>query len=178
MKKFEMKKVVGLLLAIAFILTAFTGCASNETEQPLAVYSFSGENEQFALNNGVVASNIDGCIFNGGELIAKDLVLTDVSKYNTRFFKYVNGEQETIQSGSCEYADGTQDKTLHKCLGFTGSGQTEANSGKKLYMDISDLKDNLYFELKLFDAEGDSKGEYQLQLDVKVIRETAVQSEE
>lgn len=41
---------------IAILILTLTGCGKEEPEQ-LTVYSFSGENEQLAVSNGVIVLN-------------------------------------------------------------------------------------------------------------------------
>lgn len=55
------------LAFMTILMLALTGCGKEEQE-PLRIYSFSGENEQFAVSNGII--DLNGTLY--FELTTKD----------------------------------------------------------------------------------------------------------
>ena len=66
-----MKKIMAVMLSLLACTVLLAGCStsseSNE-EQPLKVYSFSGENEYISVSNGVIILDGKDEICYGGDL--------------------------------------------------------------------------------------------------------------
>ena len=52
-----MKIIVRVLLITVLYTCLFSSCGMKPAEEPLVVYSFSGENEMFSISNGVIVLN-------------------------------------------------------------------------------------------------------------------------
>ena len=52
-----MKIVVRILLITVLYTCLLSSCGMKPAEEPLVVYSFSGENEMFSISNGVIVLN-------------------------------------------------------------------------------------------------------------------------
>ncbi len=65
-----MKRIIYVLLITIFCSRLFSGCEQKTVEEPLTVYSFSGENEMFSILNGVAVLNSEQEIFYGGDFRA------------------------------------------------------------------------------------------------------------
>ena len=76
-----MKKIVVILLSALACCTMFIGCSNSSAHQEhhLSVYSFSGEDEQFAISNGVIVLNSTEETFYGGELKEKKDKITKIA---------------------------------------------------------------------------------------------------
>ena len=149
-----MKKVFAILLTILSCSVLFSGCGTKPVEEQVAVYSFHGENEIFSISNGVIALTPAEEVFYGGNLEGE---LPGVVSYSMTFY---------ISSGD-------DDKTLlsNKVTDMTGgtisiSGETGKVSGDILKeTELNELQNNLYFELKTTNLEGE-ENTYSLQLTV------------
>ena len=85
--------------ALAFmtiLMLALTGCGKAEQE-PLRVYSFSGENEQLTVSNGIIVFNGSEEIFSGGDLKAADESFLDITSYSTTFYTISGSECDSFQ---------------------------------------------------------------------------------
>ena len=87
------------LAFMTILMLALTGCGKEEQE-PLRVYSFSGENEQFAVSNGIIVLNGSEEIFSGGDLKAADDCFLDITSYSTTFYTISGSEKNVILSNS------------------------------------------------------------------------------
>ena len=75
-----MKKVTPVLMAIVFCALLLAGCSISSQSrqgQPLAVYSFSGENEFISVSNGVIVLDAEEEICYGGNLETRKDKFTD-----------------------------------------------------------------------------------------------------
>ena len=167
MKKFL---ICILVLTLAFALTA---CGKTEPEQ-LAVYSFSGENEQFAVFNGVIVLSSSNEIFCGGDLKINEEYISDIVSYSTTFYTMSGDEKRIILS------NGVTDMTgglvnVHGDLGqVSGDGILTGTQPNR----VDDLQDNLYFELLTTGTDG-KENTYQLQVFVtEVTKEVTAGTEE
>lgn len=73
----------------------FIGCSNSSAnqEQRLSVYSFSGEDEQFAISNGVIVLNSTEETFYGGDLKEKQDKLSDIAAYTKTFYVMSGNEK-------------------------------------------------------------------------------------
>lgn len=82
---------IALIIILLFIITSCTK-PENQTE----VYSFSGENENIVINNGLIIVTDDLEKFIGGDLSFKGKEPLDVKDYFEKFFFYKDGNEEII----------------------------------------------------------------------------------
>lgn len=106
-----MKKLISLLTVAILCFCLLVGCSQNgeNKSEKITVYSFCGENEQFAVTNGVIVISADEEIFYGGDLkVTDDEYFTDITSYSVKFYTITNGEkayvQENIEAhGQCHF---------------------------------------------------------------------------
>ena len=158
-----MKKTRISLLLLFFCCLILSGCGtSTESEPSLTVYSFSGENEQFSISNGVIVLTPDEEIFYGGDLTEKQETLSDIVEYSTTFYAMSGNEQKTLLSNSVIDETGT---------GVEISGQTGRIAGDVISRaQIDDLQNGLFFELKTTSSNGEQH-QYQIQLTLTEVTE-------
>ena len=155
-----MKIVVRILLITVLYTCLLSSCGMKPAEEPLVVYSFSGENEMFSISNGVIVLNEGKEIFYGGNL---DGELSDIIAYSMTFY---------IQSGSDDIV--LLSNSVNDMTGGTISiaGETGNISGDVLKgAEEDDLQNKLYFELKTTNLDGE-KNTYQLPLTVTEVTKT------
>ena len=152
-----MKKISGVTLSLLVCTLLLAGCGtspkSNE-EQPLRVYSFSGENEYISVSNGVIILDGKDEICYGGNVKVMSDKFADITTYSTTI--YINeSEKEILLSNSVDdQTGGTIDV----------SGNIGKVSGDILRdSDADKLTDNLWFELKTTNLDGE-ENTYQVQL--------------
>ena len=159
MKKHEYK-VIYVLLITVLCTCLLLGCSSKPAEEPLVVYSFSGENEMFSISNGVIVLNEGEEIFYGGNL---DGELSDIIAYSMTFYIQSGSDDIVLLSNSVtDMTGGT--------IGIAGeTGKISGDVLKRAEED--DLQNNLYFELKTTNLDGE-ENTYQLQLTVTEVTKT------
>ena len=159
MKKHEYK-VIYVLLITVLCTCLLLGCSSKPAEEPLVVYSFSGENEMFSISNGVIVLNEGEEIFYGGNLIGE---LSDIVAYSMTFYIQSGSDNIVLLSNSVtDMTGGT--------IGIAGeTGKISGDVLKRAEED--DLQNNLYFELKTTNLDGE-ENTYQLQLAVTEVTKT------
>jgi hypothetical protein len=91
--KIMRKKFIAIILIVIF-LCVFTSCT--RTDNQTEIYSFSGENENIAINNGLIIVTNDSEKFIGGDLSFKGDEPLDAKDYFERFFYYKDGNEEII----------------------------------------------------------------------------------
>ena len=155
-----MKKVTPVLMAIVFCALLLAGCSISSQSrqgQPLAVYSFSGENEFISVSNGVIVLDAEEEICYGGNLETRKDKFTDIASYSATIYLTSDGEENILMSNRVE------DKT-------GGAINISEDIGKitgdiLIPDDIDNLVDGLWFELKTVDLDGE-ENTYHLQLEV------------
>lgn len=155
-----MKKIMAVMLSLLACTVLLAGCntssESNE-EQPLKVYSFSGENEYISVSNGVIILDGKDEICYGGDLKVMSDDFSDITTYSTTI--YINGSEKAILLSNSvdDQTGGTIDVS-----GNIGkiSGDFLRDSDDKL---TDKLTDNLWFELKTTNLSGE-ENTYQVQL--------------
>ena len=138
-----MKKVTPVLMAIVFCALLLAGCSISSQSrqgQPLAVYSFSGENEFISVSNGVIVLDAEEEICYGGNLETRKDKFTDIASYSATIYLTSDGEENILMSNRVE------DKT-------GGAINISEDIGKitgdiLIPDDIDNLVDGLWFELK------------------------------
>ena len=155
-----MKIIVRVLLITVLYTCLLSSCGMKPAEEPLVVYSFSGENEMFSISNGVIVLNEGEEIFYGGNL---DGELSDIIAYSMTFYIQSGSDDIVLLSNSVtDMTGGT--------IGI--AGETGKISGDVLKSAEEDnLQNNLYFELKTTNLSGE-ENTYQLQLTVTEITKT------
>lgn len=150
-------KVAALFVLLVLVLA---GCGKAEPEQ-LRVYSFSGENEQFSISNGVIVLSSEETVFYGGILTPKELFPAEVTSCSATFYWGSGGEEQLLlshsvvdQTGACVNVAGD----LGKISGPDAVWKTEFDS----------LAELLYFKLVATDKSGE-EFVYQLPLSVTEI---------
>ena len=155
-----MKKVTPVLMAIVFCALLLAGCSISSQSrqgQPLAVYSFSGENEFISVSNGVIVLDAEEEICYGGNFETRKDKFTDIASYSATIYLTSDGEENILMSNRVE------DKT-------GGAINISEDIGKitgdiLIPDDIDNLVDGLWFELKTVDLDGE-ENTYHLQLEV------------
>ena len=156
-----MKKIRAVMLSLLACTVLLAGCntspESNE-EQPLKVYSFSGENEHISVSNGVIILDGKDEICYGGDLKVMSDDFSDITTYSTTI--YINGSEKEIllSNGVDDQTGGTIDV----------SGNIGKISGDILGDSDDKLTDNLWFELKTTNLSGE-ENTYQVQLETTEI---------
>ena len=159
-----MKKLLAFLLAAILCFGLLAGCSRNneDVHDDPAVYSFCGEHELFTVMSGVIAINADEEMFDGGDLEVIDQErFIDIASYSVTFYTMTNREKRVIMSNS------VVDQTNGS---INVSGDLGRMSGKDILIgnkveNISELRDNLYFELTTTSSDG-TQTTYQVQLTV------------
>ncbi len=163
-----MKKWMEIFLIFVCVL-GLAGCAelsSDEQEHVFGVYSFCGANEQFEVSNGVIILNTEE-IFYGGDLdVLHDELFSNVASYTTTFYTIRNGEQRVIISNAVVDETGGSVNMEGELGKASGDGFILGDKVER----IDDLRNNLWFELKTVDTNG-QENIYQLQLTVTEITE-------
>ena len=156
-----MKKIRAVMLSLLACTVLLAGCntspESNE-EQPLKVYSFSGENEYISVSNGVIILDGKDEICYGGDLKVMSDDFSDITTYSTTI--YINGSEKEIllSNGVDDQTGGTIDV----------SGNIGKISGDILGDSDDKLTDNLWFELKTTNLSGEENS-YQVLLETTEI---------
>lgn len=150
-----MKKIVTIVLILACVM-GLVGCGNIKEN---TTYSFHGEHEYFTITHGEIALGGKEEVFNGGvlESYLSDLFENAVS-YSTTFYTLKNGEKHVILSNSVVDQTGTPIK-VNVSLGTISGSNIITDAVEK----IDDLGENLWFELKINDSNGEENA-YQLQL--------------
>lgn len=151
-----MRKLTAFLCILLSVLM-LAGC--NDTEQ-ITTYTLRGEHDYFAISNGSITLSDAEEVFDGGDLqITQSGVFEEVASYSTTFYMIADGERRIILSNSVvDQTGGTI--SIEGDLGKgAGDGFIIGNKVKK----IDDLKENLWFELKTTDLNGNEEV-YQVQL--------------
>ena len=152
-----------VLVFMAILLLTLAGCEKAEKEQ-LTVYSFSGENEQLSISNGIIILNGTEETFSGGDLKVSDDFFDNITSYSTTFYIMAGDEKDVILSNGM--VDMTGDT-----VNISGDlGQISGDSAiRRIKIDgTSDLKNILYFELTTKDMDG-NENVYQLELSLTEI---------
>ena len=152
-----------VLVFMAILLLTLAGCEKVEQEQ-LTVYSFSGENEQLSISNGIIILNGTEETFSGGDLKVSDDFFDNIASYSTTFYIMAGDEKDVILSNGM--VDMTGDT-----VNISGDlGQISGDSAiRRIKIDgTSDLKNIFYFELTTKDMDG-NENVYQLELSLTEI---------
>ena len=157
-----MRRTFTILCTILLCMGLLIGCSQSDENKSgkIAVYSFSGKNEQFAVANGVIVIGADEEIFYGGDLSVIDQEqFTDISFYSMKFYAMANGAKRTIMHNSVVDQTGGSINVTGNLGRIAGKDVLIGNKVEN----VSDLTDNLYFELITTDLSG-KQNTFELQL--------------
>ncbi len=152
---------------MAILTLALSGCGKEEPDQ-LTVYSFSGENEQLTVSNGVIVLNGTEEIFFGGDLKVTGDLPADITSYSTTFYTMSGSERDVIFSNS------TVDMTggMVNVSGDLGQISGDSIIRRIKIEDVNDLENVLYFELTTKNKNGE-ENVYPLQMSLTKITKNA-----
>ena len=121
---------------------------------------FPCEHEYFVISNGSIVFSDTEEVFQGGYLeTTQSDFFEDVASYSTTFYTITNGKRKTILS----------DRVIDQTGGSVDvNGELGSVSGEDVVFgnkipNIDELKENLWFELKTTDLNGEDNV-YQIQL--------------
>ena len=164
-----MKRLFPFLIAVILCVGMLAGCSQNgeNKSEEIIVYSFCGENEQFTVMNGVIIISADEEVFCGGDLSVIDQdQFADIASYSVKFYTMANGEKRTIMHNSVVDQTGGSINVTDDLGRMSGKDILIGNKTEN----VSELTDNLYFELSTMDLDG-KQNTFQLQLIVTEITE-------
>lgn len=146
-----MKKLITFALVCLLVLT---GC---NNEKQVSTYSFHGEHEAFTISNGSIILSEEEEVFHGGELKTTQSGLFDeMDSYSTAFYTLIHGEQEILHSNTViDQTDGSI--TINWEEDDLGSISSEAPFISSKFESMNELKENLWFELKITYLNGEEK---------------------
>ena len=148
-----MKRLFFVLLTLMLCVGMLAGCSQSDESksEKNAVYSFCGENEQFAVTNGVIVIGADEEIFYGGDLsIIDQEQFADIASYSVKFYTMANGEERTIMHNSVVDQTGGSIIVTGDLGRMAGENLLIGNKTET----ASELTDSLYFELSTTDLSG------------------------
>ena len=155
---------------MAILTLALSGCGKEEPDQ-LTVYSFSGENEQLTVSNGVIVLNGTEEIFDGGDLKVTGDFPSDITSYSTTFYTMSGSEKDIILSNSMADMTGG----MVKISGDLGQISGDSAIRRIKIDDVNGLENNLYFDLITKNKDGE-ENVYQLQMFLTEITENAIKN--
>ena len=159
-----MKRFSAMIGALAFSCGLLAGCG--EQPEKLSVYSFCGENEQFALENGIIVLTEDKEVITGGDLRAKTEPAPAVSAYIKTIYLLV--EQEPVPL----LTSGVEDKTGGNVFLVKDSPAKLSGAGGSLTQNEEHLGNNLFLQLEITDPQGE-QASYEIPLEVtEILTET------
>lgn len=164
-----MKRLFFVLLTLIVCVGMLVGCSQSDENksEKVSVYSFCGENEQFAVTNGVIVIGADEEIFYGGDLAIIDQEqFADIASYSVKFYTMANGEERTIMHNSVVDQTGGSINVTGDLGRMTGENLLIGNKTET----VSELTDSLYFELGISDLSG-KQNTFQLHLMVTEVTE-------
>lgn len=159
--------ILGIVVVLSVSALLLTGCgvsSESNQEQSLKVYSFSGENDFISVSNGVIVLDAKDEICYGGDLEVKPDEFADITTYSATIYFNIGNERATLMSNSVEDITGGT-------IGVSGDiGKITGDIVRD--SDIDKLVDNLWFELKTTDLNG-QENTCQLQLETTEITKRA-----
>lgn len=139
-----MKKVISVAFALIMFIT-LVACNEQTYKEQITIYSYSGENEQYSLINGIIMLSEDKDIIYGGKLNPKDEQIANLVSDNMKLYVLVNNEEITLTSFSSVESGGD---------GFSlrnpGSCTAQISEDEK-----ENLLSNLYFRLSVETLSGE-----------------------
>lgn len=160
-----MKKATTFGVTVLSCALLFTGCgisSEHSQEQALIVYSFSGENDFVSVSNGVIVLDAKDEICYGGDLKVEPDEFTNITTFSTTIYLYSDNEKDILMSDKVEDTTGGTIDVSGNIGKISGDILSDSDTDK--------LVDNLWFELKTTDLDGE-ENTYQLQLKITKITE-------
>ena len=154
-----------LYVALAAALT-LAGCENTESSQPLAVYSFHGENELLAIHNGVIVIRDGAEVFDGGDLEVQEDFPSEITSYTTEFYYLSGNKEKTILTHSVVDQTGNQISVEGDMGRISGDGAIFGLGAQD--QELAYLQNGLYFELTTIDQSG-TQNVYQVQMSVSEV---------
>lgn len=155
------------ILPLFLLLLTLTGYSRADSRPP-AVYSFSGENDLFAVSNGVIVLNDPEEIFYGGYLEPFDDFPTDATAFSATYYAQNGAEKDVFLSNAVVDQTGHMLRVSGDLGKISGDDILTRFAGKALL----DFKDNLYLDLTLTDSAG-KQHTYTLHMTVQEITDNA-----
>ena len=153
-----MKKMMALVSALVCVLV-LAGCKNAKQVQG-STYTFRGEHEYFVISNGSIVFSDTEEVFRGGYLeITQSDFFEDVASYSTTFYTITNGKRKIILSDRVIDQTGSSVDVNGELGSVSGE---DVIFGNKI-SNIDELKENLWFELKITDLNGEDNV-YQIKL--------------
>lgn len=162
-KVFGINKKMKVLIVLSIVILILIGCGKSKSKQ-VAVYSFSGENNQFIISNGVIVLSPEENVFYGGDLKVKEDFSDNIVSFSTRFYDYVEETENTILSSSVIDQSGgsiSLEGDLGKISGESAILGTSDN-------ELDNLKNNLFLEITITNKNGE-ECVYQIQMSVREV---------
>lgn len=153
-----MKKRLIAVVFIAITIFLITSCTKPESE--IEIYSFSGENKNITINNGLIIVTDDLEKFIGGDLSFKNNGPSNIKESSEKFFFDKDGKEDAILSNATTVEGSNKGTQISSELGTISSEDLFYGN------DLELIKDSLKFSLsgKLMNGES---FEYKLDLVVK-----------
>ena len=150
-----MKKIVAILLAVTMSCTVFMGCGGEKLKEKedISVYSFSGENEQIKISNGVIAILPEEQTVYGGDLEMKQKELADIVSCSMTYYTLSEEGKKVLWTDKVKDVEGKKEDI---------SGSLGQVTGENM---IKEVNENIFFELEMTSSNGEKK-KYQLELPI------------
>lgn len=161
-KKLIFISIAFIIILLLFFISSYEKTKNENIRNKLQIYSFSGENKDIIINNGLVVITDDIAKFIGGDLSFKDKEFLDVKDYFLKFFFYKNKNEDIILDNG-----GTMQS---KNKGLLVPGRLGEISSKNLFTenDLKSIEQSLMFSLNGTLMNG-KVFEYYIKLDVKKV---------
>lgn len=143
-----MKKIIALLLLVSCMLT-LSAC-NNAMKEKTRVYSFTGENEEYVITNGVIVLMDEEDIFYGGELKALQADgIKNIASYRAEFYTRIDDEEDVVLVSAMD--NDSSSEMLNIDFGkASGNGKMlDDNFGK-----MDELQGDFWCELRIKDTQG------------------------
>lgn len=153
-----MRIILVIIALLVITLCLITSCTKQQKE--IEIYSFSGENDIVAINNGLMIVTDDSEKFIGGDLTFKGEELSDVKYYSTKFFFYKDEIETTVLNNINSFEGTTKGMHISPDMGSISS--------KDLFYgnDLELIENSLSFLLSGIFINGE-KFDYNVVLNVK-----------
>ena len=114
-----MKKKLLTIGFMVIILSFITACMKSQDK--IKIYSFTGENEDIIINNGLIIITDSSEKFIGGNLSFKDDVISNIRYYDKKFFFYKDDIKVDILNNYKVVEENIKDVTVSSDLGSISS---------------------------------------------------------
>ncbi len=143
-----MKKIIALLLLVSCMVT-LSAC-NNAKQEKTRVYSFTGENEEYVITNGVVVLTDEEDVFYGGELKAiQPDGIKNIASYRAEFYTRIGDEEDVILVSAMD--NDSSSEMLNVDFGMA------SGNGKMLddnFSNMDESQGDFWCELRIKDTQG------------------------